>query len=540
MEALKVVDLSFEYPEAESEALKNVSFSLEAGSFNVLCGATGSGKSTLLRLLKRELAPVGKRSGSIIIGGKEQSELDERESVAKIGFVMQSPEAQIVCDKVWHELVFTLESLGADKLQISVRAAETASYFGISDIYDSDTALLSGGQKQLLNLASVMMTDPELLILDEPTAQLDPIAAHELIMTVRRLCDEQGVTVLMSEHRLEETVPLCDRLIVMDNGIITHDGEPGDVIRLLDEKSPVMPAMPAPARVFRGLDISTPLPLTVAQGRRLITGYKNDIRKIERPVYTHSDRTALEFKNVYFRYERNTPDILCGLDLKVYEGEIFCILGANGSGKSTAVNAAAGLIRPYSGQISVFGKKLKEYKNRSLYKECLTLLPQEVQTSFIKSTVKDELEVSGVDIDKLPFDLSQHLSKHPYDLSGGEQQLLGLAKALGTKPRLLLLDEVTKGMDAALKLKTAHILKSLKDSGITCVLVTHDIEFSAICGDRCAMLFNGEAVCCMTPDRFFGQSSYYTTAACKLSRGHYDNAVTVEDVVALARRNGRA
>lgn len=539
MEALKVTDLSFEYPDAGKKALEGISFTLEAGSFNVLAGATGSGKSTLLRLLKRELAPVGKKTGSIYLEGTEQSQLDERTSVSKTGFVMQDPEQQIVCDKVWHELVFSLESLGIDRAAIALRAAEVASYFGLSALYESDTSLLSGGQKQLLNLASAMMSDPSLLILDEPTAQLDPIAAHELIMTVKKLCTDHGITVLMAEHRLEEPLPLADKLLVMHSGRLVHSGTPAQVIAQLDDSSPIMPAMPAPARIFKALGGCTPLPLTVAQGRGELDKFKNTVRNLDIPKYTHSESAALEFKDVYYRYEKSSPDVLNALNLKVYEGEIFCILGANGCGKSTAVNAAAGLIKPYSGQISVFDKKLKSYKNRTLYQNCVTLVPQDVQTLFIKNTVREELEISGTSPDELPFDLSGLLDKHPYDLSGGEQQLLGLAKALGTKPRLLLLDEVTKGMDASLKLETVKILKKLKASGVTCLLVTHDIEFAVLCADRCAMFFNGEAVSIMPPYEFFVGNSFYTTAARKISKGHYDNTVTAEDVIALARQNGR-
>ncbi|MBR1749348.1 MAG: ABC transporter ATP-binding protein [Ruminococcus sp.] len=532
MAILDVKGLSFKYPKTDSYALKDISLSLEQGSFNVLAGATGSGKTTLLRLLKRELAPLGDISGEIVFDGKALVELTDRESAMRIGFVMQRPDQQIVCDKVWHELVFGLENAGADKNHIALRAAETASYFGISDIYEQDTVTLSGGQKQLINLASVMMTDPELLILDEPTAQLDPIAASELFATVKKLCTDMGLTVLICEHRLDEVVPMADRLMILEGGRLTQNGTPREVIAHLDKGSEMLMAMPSAARIFVSLDGEGICPLSVAEGRRFISRYPKAEKRPDNKK-TAYDEKALEFKNVYFRYEKSGKDILKGLSLTVNRGEILCILGANGCGKSTAVMAAAGLIRPYSGQIKVFGKRIKDYKNRTLYTRCLSMLPQDVQTCFLKNTVRQELEDSGVDTGSLPFDMTPLYDKHPYDLSGGEQQLLALAKVLGSDPKLLVLDEATKGMDVSLKRKTAQILFDLRDEGRAIVLVTHDVEFASTVADRCAMFFDGELVSCAPPQEFFANNTFYTTAACRIARGHFKNAVTCEDITAL-------
>ena len=539
MALVEIRDLTFTYPGCSAPAVSGVNLTLERGSFNVLAGSTGSGKSTLLRLLKRELSPLGEMTGKVLFDGEELSKLSDRDSVCRIGFVMQNVDAQIVCDKVWHELVFTLESIGAKSSFIAFRAAETASYFGIDRWFERDTATLSGGQKQLLNLASVMMSEPELLILDEPTAQLDPIAASEFIRTVKKLCDELGLTVLIAEHRLGELIPLCDRLMIMEKGRLIHSGSPAKVIAELDDKSPIAYSMPAAARLFKALGLKGQPPLTVSGGRSLIAEYNDSFTENERESYSHSDNKALELKDVYFRYERNGSDILKGLSLDVYEGEIFCIVGANGCGKSTAAKCISALLKPYSGQIRVFGKRLKDYKSRSLYTQCLTLLPQDVTTCFVRETVRAELEDSGTDMTSLPFDISGLLDKHPYDLSGGEQQLLALAKALGSKPRLLILDEATKGMDDHLKRRTAEILKELKSRGVTVLTVTHDIEFAALCADRCAMFFGGEAVSVLPPNEFFDRGSFYTTNAARIARGKYKGVVTVEELAALAQKNGR-
>ncbi|MBO4492879.1 MAG: ATP-binding cassette domain-containing protein [Ruminococcus sp.] len=540
MEILTVRDLTFTYPECSSPAIKNISLSLERGEFAVLCGATGSGKSTLLRMLKRELTPVGEMNGDIIFSGSPLSGLDSKISATAIGFVMQNPEQQTVTDKVWHELAFGLENLGTPSEEIARRIAEMASYFGIIEWYDKNTAELSGGQKQLMNLASVLVMQPKLLILDEPTAQLDPIAAADFIATLKKLCNDFSLTILIAEHRLEDLVPLCDRLLVMENGSLIANDTPAEVISSLKGRDDILCGMPASSRLYAKLSGSGRCPLTVREGRQFIeNSYCNDTRGLPLTSYEHNESAALEFNDVYLRYERNGRDILSGLSLKVYEGEIFCILGGNGSGKTTALSAAAELIKPYSGHIRVFGKKLRDYKNRSLYRECLAMLPQDVHTVFLKSTVREELDECGADLSEFPYDISHLLCKHPYDLSGGEQQLTALAKVLAAKPKLLLLDEPTKGLDAAAKQVIISVLQDLKRKDVTIVTVTHDVEFAAACSDRCAMFFGGRIVSTGTPRDFFTQSSFYTTAVSRMTRGYYDNAVTLEDAVQLCRLNGR-
>lgn len=540
MEILAVNDLTFTYPQCSSPALNKISFHLNSGNFAVLCGATGSGKSTLLRMLKRELSPLGDVSGNVLFCGKELSALDDRTSAASIGFVMQRPEQQIVTDKVWHELAFGLENLGVKSDEIYRRIAEMASYFGIGDWFDRDTAELSGGQKQLLNLASVLVMQPQLLILDEPTAQLDPIAAADFIATLKRLNQDFGLTIIMAEHRLEDVVPICDRLIVMEKGSLIADASPSDAVNTLKSRPDILCGMPAASRLYAKLSGSGSCPLTVREGRSFIeSNYENTTRGLAQASYVHSDKAALEFKDVYFRYTRDGRDILDGLSFKVYSGEIFCILGGNGSGKTTALSAAAGLLRAYSGKINILGKKLKDYKNRSLYRECLAMLPQDVQTVFLKNTVREELEECGAELSQLPYDISHLLDKHPYDLSGGEQQLAALAKVLGAKPKILLLDEPTKGLDAASKLNMMSVMRSLREKGVTIITVTHDVEFAAVCADRCAMFFGGKIVSIGTPNEFFSQSSFYITAVSRMTRGYFDNVVTADDAAKLCRINGR-
>ena len=534
MEILDIKDLSFTYPTAKSPTLKNITFSVQEGEFIALCGATGSGKSTLLRLLKPQLSPLGEVSGNITFRGEPLSDC----SAADIGFVMQSPEQQIVTDKVWHELAFGLENMGVPQPQMARRTAEMASYFGIEDKFDKSISELSGGQKQLINLAAVMVTEPKLLILDEPTAQLDPITATDLINTVKKLNRDLSLTVIIAEHRLEEVIPLCDKLLVIENGAVAAFGTPRDVLRTLYSHKDIMCGMPAAARISAMLG-EPECALTVREGRELVRRYGNE-KQPDTPRKANDNAAfALSFTNVYFRYESSSPDVLRGLTFEVRTGEIFCILGGNGSGKTTALSCAAGILRPYSGSISVFGKPIRSYKNQSLYNECLALLPQDVQTVFLRYTVREELEDAGVKPDTLPFDITPHLDKHPYDLSGGEQQLTALAKVLALKPKLLLLDEPTKGLDAASKQRITFLLRTLADSGITIVTVTHDVEFAAVCADRCALFFRGEVVSAAPPEEFFSENSFYTTAASRITRGHFRNAVTAEQAAELCLLNGR-
>lgn len=540
MEILSVKNLNFTYPLCENKALDDISFSVGKGDMVVVCGATGSGKTTLLRMLKKELTPQGTLSGSVEYMEKPLEELSPRECAAKIGYVMQRPEQQIVTDKVWHELAFGLESLGVSTDTIRRRVAEMAAFFGIESWFDKNVSELSSGQMQLLNLASVMAMQPEILLLDEPTAQLDPVASADFLSTVARLNRELSLTVIMVEHRLEDVLPMSNKLLALENGRIVSYGETRATVASLKTNEDMLDGMPAAVKFYSRFDFDVPCPLDVREGRDLIErSFKNDIRSLKTDEYTHNERVALEFSDVFFRYKKELPDVLSGLSFKVYEGEIFCLLGGNGSGKSTTLMNACALLKPYSGSIKVFGKKLSEYKNQSLYRECVSLLPQDVQTVFLKNTVREELEEVHADLSSFPFDMSSLLGQHPYDLSGGQQQIVALAKVLAAKPRLLFLDEPTKGLDAHSKKIFTDIIKKLKADGMTVVCVSHDMDFAASCADRCALFFRGEIISRDIPRVFFSGNSFYTTAANRMTRGLYDLVATVDDAEAICRANER-
>lgn len=546
MEILDIKDLTFCYPDQQKNAIENISFSLERGDFLALCGSTGSGKSTLARLIKRQTAPLGDLSGSIRINGRELSELSEREAAFTVGYVMQDPEQQIVTDKVWHELSFGLENMGLSNSVMQRTIAETASFFGIEDWFDKPVATLSGGQKQLLALASVMVMRPDILILDEPTSQLDPIAAAEFISTVCRLNRELSLTVIMIEHRLEDIVPVSNKLLALDRGRVVSFGETRRAANELALSHPaLLQGMPAALRLYSRLAGSSKkeksgfAPLTNTEGRAFIEkNFSNGIRELPKTSRKDGGECVLELSGVRFRYERQGRDILDGTDLKLMKGQTICVVGGNGSGKSTLLSLAAGVRAPYYGQVKVFGRKIKDYKNGTLYRECVSLLPQDVQTVFLKNSVREELsETGGSGFSELPIDLSELYDLHPYDLSGGQQQLVALSKVLMTKPKILMMDEPTKGLDAHTKNMITDLIGKLKERGTSLLIVTHDLEFAAECADLCAMLFRGRIVSVAPPDEFFFENNFYTTAVCRMTGGFYDRAITVDQAAKLCLMN---
>ena len=551
MAHFEIRNLTFSYAAAKGRhSLENVSLSIEQGEFLVLCGASGSGKSTLLRQLKAVLTPSGKRNGEVLFHGVPLSQVSDRDQAAKIGFVMQNPDDQIVTDKVWHELAFGLESLGCDQKTMRARVAEMACYFGIQDWFHRDVATLSGGQKQLLNLASIMAMQPEVLILDEPTSQLDPIAASDFLNTVRKINTELGTTVLITEHRLEDIFPYADRAVVMDGGRILADDTPSRVGQLLFARNhPMFTAMPTPVRVYYDAGCTGESPLTVRQGRSWLSREfpeapeKNTVPAPALPEEV--ENPALVLKELWFRYEKDSPDILRGVSAEVPAGSLYAILGGNGAGKSTTLKAISGICRPYRGKITLFGKPMEKYKSSELFRGCLAMLPQDPKSLFVKKSVQEELEEMTKDTSAISeiarlCQIESLLGSHPYDLSGGEQQRAALAKVLLTKPRLLLLDEPTKGIDCFFKETFAKILADLKAQGITVVMVSHDVEFCARYADVVAMFFDGQILTADTPRRFFGANSFYTTAAHRMSRHVFDGAVTAEDVITLYRKNQEA
>lgn len=579
MNLVEIKDFGFSYPESSRKVLEHVNLNIKEGTLNVIMGRSGCGKSTLLRQLKSVLAPAGEKEGKILYRNIPLEDTDHRTQSQEIGFVMQNPDNQIVTDKVWHELAFGLESLGYDNATIRLRVAEMASYFGIQKWFYKNVSELSGGQKQLLNLASVMAMHPSLLILDEPTSQLDPIAASDFLETVKKINRDIGTTVLLTEHRLQDIIPYADRVFVMDEGTLFLEGTPREIgTKLKEQHHGMFLSMPVPMQIYAGTESALTCPLTVSEGRQWIREYikekgikKEEIQQANQRLEKQGEKNenetagffghlkrqkettppAIQMKDVWFRYEKDSPDVIQNLSLEVKKGEFYALVGGNGTGKSTTLSLLGRVHQPYSGRIYLDGKDLRSFSDRELYCGYLGVLPQNPQSIFLKKTVLEDLySVIGGRKEKpsneYPISMKKEkaiegivslthleglLERHPYDLSGGEQQRLALAKVLLLRPKILLMDEPTKGMDAEYKEELGSILKKLQSHGMTIFMISHDVEFVAEYADTTGLFFEGNVVISKKTRDFFAGNNFYTTAANRMARGLFPEAVTGKDVV---------
>lgn len=546
MEILSIKDLTFSYPNKENFALQNVNLSINSGDFVVVCGQSGSGKTTLLRMLKKEIAPYGEKQGTVYYKGEDVEKLDDKISAQKIGFVFQKPDQQIVTDKVWHELAFGLESLGYDSDYIRLRVGEMANYFGITSLFRKKTTELSGGQKQLMNLASVMAMSPDVIILDEPTSQLDPITANDFITTLKKINDELGLTVIIIEHRLQEVFPIADKVAVMEDGKVICYDTPRNVCEKLSNH-PMSQGFPSAVRIWQKSGSKGECPLTVKEGRNFINSNFSE-RKLPLRNTIPNTEDIITLKDVFFRYEKGGNDILSGTNLSIKKGEHFCILGGNGSGKTTTLKILAGLLKPYIGKVIIDNNKMTKKTTADFNRLGVAMLPQNPESVFLKSRVIDDYtelcKIKGIEKsayeDKInsvaeKLGIKDLLENHPYDLSGGEIQKCALGKVLISEPKILLLDEPTKGVDAYSKIALSKILQEIKSDGVTIITVTHDVEFASIVADRCGLFFDGEVLSSLVPQEFFSKNNFYTTASSRISRDKFANAVTVDDVVSLIK-----
>lgn len=463
--ALEYRGFSFSYP--GKAVVENLSWQLPQGSFTVLAGATGSGKTTLLRCAKPGLATGGSASGQVLVDGRPAGELDARSSAQLVGYVAQNPDNQIVCDTVWHQLAFGLENLGTPQEQMRRNVAELSHFLGIGGWFHRQTSELSGGQRQLLNLAGVLATGPRLLLLDEPTSMLDPVAQKDFLHILLRLNRELGITVVCATHAPLAFAPYADSFFLLEQGRLR----------------------PLPAGEELPLPQAGPLP--------------------PRAQAAGSAQAALELRDVYARYKRGDEFILRGMDLCVAAGSIHAVIGGNGSGKSTLLRCASGLMKPERGRL------------RNALSARQALLPQDPKVLFVCDSVEEELvewqQACGYSSDDVASALQRYrlegtLQQHPYDLSGGQQQLLALAKLELTDPDLLLLDEPTKGLDPAARLQLAQCLAALRAQGCTVLLATHDLSFAACTADEVTLLFDGQAACTQPAGEFFGSTLFYKPA----------------------------
>lgn len=624
MKIIELKKLSFRYSGEDKEILSDIDLAIEEGGFYVICGASGSGKSTLLRQLKTSLQPVGQRSGRILYYGRDLEEVSQYTQSAKIGFVFQNPDTQIVTDKVWHELAFGLESIGMPQDMIRVRVAEMASYFGIQNWFYQSTDTLSGGQKQLLNLASVMVMHPKVLLLDEPVSQLDPIAAADFMATVHKLHAEFGITVIMAEHSLEEVAAYVDEVIFMKEGRLIAKGKMEELGNILETHDPSMEEiLTVPMQIARGYEklqkkkedtaftTNDRIPYTVALGQKWMAqrfplakqeeikgfpftkqeetekfafakqeeaqrflgakqeeaGRFTSVKQKEKKSLPAKDPKkqnrgkrsfdgkkipfAIQCTELCYHYPQADVDVVDHLSLFVEEGAIFALMGGNGSGKTTTLHLLGGLLKPQKGTIEFFGRSLTKYKEKELRNGILGVLPQDPTTLFVRKTVEEDLYEVLEDqkeqnqiktfFGETKQEIWQNvialigiedlLKKHPYDLSGGEQQKAALAKVLLRQPAILLLDEPTKGLDAGSKKRLGELLVGLSQKKVTILMVSHDIEFCAKYATKTGLFFDGNIASMQDTKEFFVENHFYTTAANRMCRNYFPDVVTVQDAI---------
>lgn len=501
----KVENLNFTYPDGK-KVIDNLSFTINEGDFVVIGGESGCGKTTLLRLLKNSLQPAGTIEGTINFDKKLQDD-------TQIGFVFQNPDDQIVMDKVWHEIAFGLENIAIPLKQMKRRVGEIVNYFNLQKLMNKDTQTLSGGEKQLVNLASVMVMNPRVILLDEATAQLDPVNREEFFRILKHLNDDFNITIIIVEHQLEGLLDIANRLIVLDKGQKIIDDEIKPAVKKMLDNNIFIAALPNYVRVSA---LSDKLCLTIKEARKEFQDYDQfDIGDQE----IIDTGLLMKVRDLSFGHD---DIVLENLDLDIRQNEILSIVGANGSGKSSFLKCLCNLVK-YQGTITKVG-----VVNQIGY------LPQDPSTLFISDKVIDDLlaiddNIKAVEIEMDNLGITDLKDMHPFDLSGGQRQLLALGKVLLTKPQLLLLDEPTKGIDAISKENLVSLLRGLSKH-MTIVVVSHDLEFVAKISDRISMIFNGQMESVDTMRNFFSSNMFYTTTINKIFRDNNPEVTLLEDL----------
>lgn len=562
MSFVEFKDFSFAYKTIEGKEvsiLSDINLSINEGEFVLFYGPSGSGKTTLFSNLKKELAPSGVRKGMVCFKDKNILELDDVESATNIGFLFQNPDNQIVTDTVIQEIAFPLENIGMSSDEIRNRIAEMTAFFGIDHILHKNVNDLSGGQKQLVNLCSLLVLKPKLLILDEPTSQLDPIASYDFLTILKRLNEEFSITILISEHKIDNIFPFADKVVFMRNGKIVHCDNPYNLPKILDKNSMFNYYLPDITKIYSLLDATDldlsnyEVPLTVREGKKVLREIDSSLKDDNSSLKANLENSfnysldssltkysksfdfvndneygdvLLSAKNLYFAYDKNNI-ILNDINFEVKKGEFLSIIGGNGAGKSTFLKLLAGLLNPLKGNI----KSKKDLR--------IAYLHQNPIVHFSKETVREELYLN-LDLDKSFkeslldylefFELDHLLDNHPYDCSGGEQQKIAIVKALVSNPDILILDEPSKGLDPISLINLAKILKGLQNNGITIIITSHDLQFVSNYCQRCLMLFDGSLQIDSTPKNIFSNNNFYTTFINRLVKDYIDDAVSLKDV----------
>lgn len=560
MALLEVKDFSFKYN--EEKVLKDINFKINEGEFVLLCGPSGSGKTTLLNNIKKELKPAGDTYGQIFFDDILVEELDDEKSACDIGLMFQNPDAQIVTDTVIQEIAFPLENIGLPTDEIRNRIAEMSTFFGIDKLLHENVNNLSGGQKQLVNLCSLLVLKPKLLLLDEPTSQLDPIASYDFLAMLRRLNEEFSITIIVTEHKMDNIFPFANKVIYLQNGNLKYINDSRNICDDIKDDEVFKYYMPEVTRVnlllkdkfdsIKDVEVA----LSVREGIQLLNNMDNIIKDIplqalSRTKVENTDELVL-VKDLWFGYEKENV-ILKGIGFNVNKGEYITIIGGNGSGKSTFLKLLAGLIKPVKGKIKyakntkisyVHQNPMVQFTEDTVLKELSNIRESKIETDFnfnpfnkskkeneIDKSINKTIELSDYAMELVDyFDIRKILNNHPYDCSGGEQQKIAFIKALLDNPDILILDEPTKGLDPISNHKLGELLKQVNKEGTTIIMTTHDLSFVADSVERCVMIFDGSLQLDTTPTQIFSSNNFYTTFVNRMVKNYLPKAISIKDV----------
>lgn len=475
-----------------------------------------------------DIAPHGETEGEIIYKSQPMKNHTPMIRAKEIGMVFQNPDNQIVMDTVMDELLFGLENMGFTTAEMRKKVAEMVHFFDLGPLLTKKTEELSGGQKQLINLASVLLLDPDVLLLDEPTGQLDPIAAKEFISTLARLNDEFGITVIIAEHRLEELFSIADKVMVLDQGNLIHFGETKHIVGKLANDHLLKSYLPKTAQLYltyRDNMNEEEIPLSVKEAKQWLEQQTILESGSQVEMVQRKNNNILELKEIDYQYDPYSPMVLNNLSISFRESEIHAILGANGTGKSTLLKVMNGILKPQHGNMKVDGKKQKRMDPR-----LMGYLPQNPELFFLQDSLWEEYMMITKTFE-IPhakeyitqllqrFDLEPFKHRHPYDLSGGQLQKAALIGTLLLNPRILLIDEPTKGLDPDSKAQLEQLLRELVEiDGMTIIMVTHDVEFASVAANRCSMIFQGQITITEDTRAFFQGNMYYTTVMNRITR----------------------
>jgi energy-coupling factor transporter ATP-binding protein EcfA2 len=534
---IELRNITYAYPNQAKPVLENITLTVTPGEFLLVVGPSGAGKSTLLRCFNG-LVPHfygGKIQGQAQVGGRDPINLGPRGMSDLVGFVFQDPEAQFVTEQVEDELAFAMENHNFAQAKMRRRVEEVLDQLSMVHLRARRIDTLSGGERQRVAIGSVLTLQPAILVLDEPTSQLDPQAAEEILTTLQKLNHDLGLTIIISEHRLERVAQYADRICyVPGHGQPLLTGLPRQVLSQVDLAPPL-------AQLGRALNWQ-PLPLTIKEGHPFAAELKSRLKHNPPAANETPEKVrvaanpVITLKNVRYRYEGYT-EALKEINLALHRGERVALMGRNGSGKSTLLKNIVGLLRPQQGRVNILGRDTRQTDLLDITRR-VGFVPQNPGRLLFHETVAEELAFTRHAHQLPPTDFADLLQSlglaeltqaYPRDLSSGERQRVALAAILAAEPEILLLDEPTRGLDYQNKVLLTRILNDLSGRGITIIMATHDVELVAHCADRVIIMGEGQVVVDGPIREVMTESLIFASQINKLLR---DNRfLTVEDVL---------